>query len=395
VSVHPPLPLRAPSKELAALEAVGLGLHVFPVREGEKSPPLKGWQARATTRVEQVQAWWAKFPDANVGIALHGLLVLDTDNPEAERIVEDMDLPETATVLTPHGRHRYFCANVPGGGRKRLSPGLDVKGNTDGYATGYVLYPGSVVNGVSYQWDSLTDEAPIAPAPAELLRQVRRLERGSPQEAVRPLKQPARSRAEKSPAVIMEGLRNNELTHLAGRLVNAGLRTEDELYAALAGLNRSRCRPPLPEGEVRRVASSAARTFNAPPPWWGESRDIAKWCAANSSTAAEGAVLRCLCDHAGQEGRSWPSLPLLQEQTRLGRNKVRGALEGLEAAGTITVERRKQQVNRYTLRRHPLRAVEPKLSAEDLGALLRTTEQPPSRTPGGTRRPTSGACPPC
>jgi len=86
-------------------------------------------------------------------------------------------------------------------------------------------------------------------------------------------------------------------------------------------------------------------------------RGVGAWCAANGSTRAERAVLRVLADHADLEGRAWPSYGTLMELTGFGRNSVTAAVNGLEAAGVVMVERRKKHGHRYTLRRHPLRAV--------------------------------------
>jgi len=57
---------------------------------------------------------------------------------------------------------------------------------------------------------------------------------------------------------IGEGGRNDSLTRVAGRLRRSGL-SGTELANELHRTNRERCRPPLPEGEVERIAASVAR----------------------------------------------------------------------------------------------------------------------------------------
>jgi putative DNA primase/helicase len=58
--------------------------------------------------------------------------------------------------------------------------------------------------------------------------------------------------------VIREGARNETLTSLAGTMRRRGM-TPDAMAAALLMENRRRCRPPLPEAEVRSIARSVGR----------------------------------------------------------------------------------------------------------------------------------------
>jgi hypothetical protein len=43
---------------------------------------------------------------------------------------------------------------------------------------------------------------------------------------------------------------------------------EAELFGALEVTNRLRCKPPLPEEEVRRICTSVARYDPDGRPWW-------------------------------------------------------------------------------------------------------------------------------
>ena len=56
------------------------GWPVHPLKPGSKKPTLKDWPNQATTDSEQIRAWWAKTPDANIGLASgerSGLIVID------------------------------------------------------------------------------------------------------------------------------------------------------------------------------------------------------------------------------------------------------------------------------------------------------------------------------
>ena len=57
---------------------------------------------------------------------------------------------------------------------------------------------------------------------------------------------------------IHDGTRNKDLTSIAGSLRHRGL-DESAIYAALCGINTTKCKPPLPESEVRQIAHSIAR----------------------------------------------------------------------------------------------------------------------------------------
>ncbi|THJ24680.1 bifunctional DNA primase/polymerase, partial [Candidatus Frankia alpina] len=132
----------------AALYYAGLGWPVVPVappgaavaRPG-KQPLARDWPTAASTAVEQIQAWWRQWPDANIGIVTGprsglGILDLDVDKGGAASLsaLESRVgcLPGTVTVMTGSGgAHLYYrhpgiallsAADVHG-------PGLDVRGD--------------------------------------------------------------------------------------------------------------------------------------------------------------------------------------------------------------------------------------------------------------------------
>jgi len=69
--------------------------------------------------------------------------------------------------------------------------------------------------------------------------------------------------APKLAAAIHEGERNAALTSAAGTMRHAGA-GEEAIYAALRRENAARCRPPLPDFEVRKIAASVARYSPSP-----------------------------------------------------------------------------------------------------------------------------------
>ena len=135
---------------------------VFPLVAGTKVPP-KGFTAfyeRASSAESVIRPWWSADPDANIGVSTRGLFVLDIDRKGKRNgiaslqdlaIHEGLDLPPTFRVRTPSGgEHRYYRLPLGAGpvpcSVDRIARGVDVRG-----WHGYVVGPGSIVDGRRYQ----------------------------------------------------------------------------------------------------------------------------------------------------------------------------------------------------------------------------------------------------
>jgi bifunctional DNA primase/polymerase-like protein/AAA domain-containing protein len=132
-----------------ALDLAARGFRVFPLRENDWRPKIKGWVDAATVDPDQIRRWWAQWPKANVGVATgKGLVVIDIDNKKGKNgsaSFAALDLPaeslDTFTVETPSGgRHVYFKGPDVTNSRDDLGSGLDVR-----TAGGYVVGPGSTL----------------------------------------------------------------------------------------------------------------------------------------------------------------------------------------------------------------------------------------------------------
>lgn len=234
--------------EAAALEALELGLRPIPIKANRKEPLIQ-WrtlQDRAPTPVE-VQAWFARWPGANVAILTGtpgGLDVIDLDVGHDAWPPDGRELPVGCVVSTPRGGRHFWFVHVDGarcsaGG---LARGVDVRAGG-----GYALIPPSCVNGHPYEYahGSLA-EAQKTPAPPWLREGL--LDGGGPK-AKRPADPDAR---------ILAGRRNTTLMSMAGSMRRRGM-AEQAISAALDQENRSRCDPPLPPEEVAAIARSAGR----------------------------------------------------------------------------------------------------------------------------------------
>ena len=102
-----------------------------------KHPRITKWTERASSDVELVAGWWARWPTANVGILTgkrSGLVVLDVDprhggdDSLAALEAEHGRLPETPLVVTGGGGLHYYFGH-PGGDVRSytLAAGLELK----------------------------------------------------------------------------------------------------------------------------------------------------------------------------------------------------------------------------------------------------------------------------
>ncbi len=245
----------------AALRYAERGYPVFPCAGGEKAPLTPHGFKDATTDSVQIEAWWERHPDANVAMPTAGLLVVDVDgadNTWPEEPTRVLDLSCGAVSLTPRGGRHYIFRQPPGKGwgntAGRVAPKVDTRANG-----GYILLPPSVVDGKEYRWGEgfALDEVAGLPEPPEWLTAALDAlgANGAPTGAHRA---PQGHDLAPDGNVIPRGQRNATLARLGGTMRRVGM-SEEEILPALLQVNQRRCQPPLPEGEVERIAASVSR----------------------------------------------------------------------------------------------------------------------------------------
>ncbi|NOW45701.1 RecA-family ATPase [Novosphingobium sp. SG751A] len=156
-----------------ALTYAAQGVPVFPCQP-DKSPYIKGGFKAASKDPDQIGRWWARWPDALIGMPTgepSGMWVLDVDDP-ATFVAAGIEMPPARLARTGKGFHHYFrydpAAPVGSYGKDMARPGTDVRG--DG---GYVILPPSLhPSGRRYEWENSLP--PAAPGP-NLLEVVLRL----------------------------------------------------------------------------------------------------------------------------------------------------------------------------------------------------------------------------
>jgi Bifunctional DNA primase/polymerase, N-terminal/Primase C terminal 1 (PriCT-1) len=236
----------------------GAKVPVFPCK-ADKTPYTKNGFKDATTDQVRINAYWNRFPTANPAMPTgerSGAFVLDVDPDRwgfgsLQALEEEHGpLPATYTVKTGGGGLHFYFKMPPDVDIRNSwdepGRGLDVRGEG-----GYVLLPGSTTES-EYE---VLKRHPIADAPAWLVDLVRK-----PAQPVRP--HTVSRFASESPSAegppIPEGVRDNTLTSIAGRL-HDGTRAITDLEADLMEINERRCVPPLPEQQVRKIAYSIHR----------------------------------------------------------------------------------------------------------------------------------------
>ncbi|GAA3638108.1 bifunctional DNA primase/polymerase [Lentzea roselyniae] len=260
----------------AALDVAGHGWPVFPLVIGGKAPAVKNWEQRATTDPERIRRGWTAGP-YNIGLATGpaGLVVIDLDvvkpgeqAPDGQDLAgirhglevlallaEDAGQPlptETFTVATPSGGlHLYFTApadveyrNTAG----RLGWHIDTRAHG-----GYVVAPGSIVNGKPYE---VTEAAPVV----ELFAWIAdRLRPAPPPAPAAPIRLPSGDRRSK----YLDAAIAAEVARVEG--ATAGARNE-ALYLAAVALGQLAAGGCLTEDEVRGTLTRAAAGYIAVDP---------------------------------------------------------------------------------------------------------------------------------
>jgi hypothetical protein len=161
------------SKLESALSWAARGFRVFPLAPNTKDQPIhKGWPGKATSDKEQISAWWRETPDANIGCCTTGLVILDVDTKKGKRGPESasaLGIESTSLIVrTPsNGFHFYYDGPDSANDQDLLGPGsgLDIRSHH-----GYVVAPGSTINGVPYVVEVDSDIEFVPDELADLLK---------------------------------------------------------------------------------------------------------------------------------------------------------------------------------------------------------------------------------
>jgi hypothetical protein len=171
---------------IKAFEYAVRGYSVIPLRKN-KLPLLGSWKQyqKAPATEIQLESWWKKHPDANIGILtgkISGVTVVDIDTSQGKQVSFDA-FPKTFTVKTPTGGYHLYYAYD---GRIQQTantfpqfPHVDIR--NDG---GYVVAPPSEADYVKEKKRvtgayKVERALPIVPFPYELFHNQRPVEKNS------------------------------------------------------------------------------------------------------------------------------------------------------------------------------------------------------------------------
>jgi putative DNA primase/helicase len=240
-------------------------ISVFPCIPLQKKPAIPEWQKKATKDSVELEKLFREGQEWNVAAPCgsgNGFFVLDLDGKEGLAWAKQHGLIgepfrvllETWVQRTPSGGLHFFFAYPEGvevrNSAGKLAPGVDVRGEG-----GYVLLPPSKIDFAKthknasgsevYTWIRSPRAGNLKPAPQWLLDALNA--------------KSAREVAAKSfEGPIPEGKRNSALASLAGTLRRKGF-PQGVIEKVLQDVNAEQCQPPLPEGEVSRIAQSISR----------------------------------------------------------------------------------------------------------------------------------------
>lgn len=235
------------------------GFRTFPLRPGSKVPAVSDWQTEATAVPLDLITLFVN-DNANIGIACGSdFVAVDFDTyKDGAQTPDTLGLPVTFTVRTPRGgRHLYFKANGQrfANSVAKIAPGVDVR--SEG---GYVVAPGSVVDGRRYE---IEVDVPPTDLPAWLAGRlaVARTRSVAAGATVGELDTPgaverARTYLLAAPPAA-EGVRNSCAYKHAARAYDFGL-TPGTCFDLVSGCWNERNEPPLDDEELRRTTDSAA-----------------------------------------------------------------------------------------------------------------------------------------
>jgi DNA-binding transcriptional ArsR family regulator len=236
--------LEIANREIAA------GIPVIPIKAGQKGPPLiEGGSSSGSTDPQQIEAWAAQFPEANVGVVctLNGILIVDDDDGVVEQSGVNI---ETRVVESSPGHRQYYFKQTPATSEVGNIPqraGFSLRSHNH-----YGLAAGSLHPGGHYY--RLLVDAAIQEMPAELLEYLQQRYKAAKVSLGGELKNLNGGKLGEG-----EG-RNDDMTRLAG-IIWDGKIDEEEFVEQLTAACELRHDPPYPEHRIRDVVERATRDW--------------------------------------------------------------------------------------------------------------------------------------
>ncbi len=162
----------------ARFYASSFGWSVFPLIPRSKKPLTEHGFHDASRDLDQIHAWWTRWPAANIAVDCErsSLVVIDVDCKTSDgyktfgalcAAEPEIGVATWISTTGSGGQHRFFAAPQIriASNTGRLGMGIDVRA-AGGYA---VLPPSLYPNGNRYRWSTSLAETPIAPLPQDVI----------------------------------------------------------------------------------------------------------------------------------------------------------------------------------------------------------------------------------
>lgn len=243
-----------------ATKLAKMGFKVFPLRENDKRPLFNGnAQTQGMTDLNKVRDTWTRYPNANIGIATgDGLTVIDVDTIASHGVdgessmlkyqVENGFINPTLEVTTPTGgKHYYYLTDNEYSNKVSILPGVDVRG-----LGGYVVGPGSTINGTLYETKQLMEPQRANSEVLQLLGACKKRETSTdPFEAL-----------EKgySETLIPQGSRTDYLIKQCAQLCD-GTKTLETMKKMIQVINETNLEKPLTDKELEMEVFPSLERF--------------------------------------------------------------------------------------------------------------------------------------
>jgi hypothetical protein len=231
---------------------------IIPIPPGLKGTNLPGWSTASPDELDRLMV----NHRGNRGLRLDNCAILDPDSPAAVHLCEQWEregkLPPTPAFKTARGIVKRIYLKPDELNAKLVISSLEFElragaGFYDVLPPSHVKDSKKGIDG-DYSWLPGLDPESIelAELPQEILDYFRTHARDSDRESGQG------SSASPVGDEIPDHERNTTLASLAGTMRNRGM-SQEEIEAALLVVNQNRCKPPLPDKDVRTIARSYAK----------------------------------------------------------------------------------------------------------------------------------------
>jgi len=237
-----------------------MGFSIIPIRK-DKRPYIK-WESYQKEKADeaQIETWWQKWPDANIGIvtgSISNLTVIDVDSDAGNDAIEE-HLPDsliTPIAKSPKGKHIYFQYKEGITNATRFLTDCDIR--SEG---GYIIAPPSCNgSGAAYGWQLKPKDNPLAFLPDSLTNIITNAYIKGGYGGENGVQRPhVTTKTTRDHTLFMAGNRDNDLFHAANCLVKGGMKKEN-IEQILSLIASNGCVPPFPENEAKTKIESALK----------------------------------------------------------------------------------------------------------------------------------------